>query len=214
MKVLIVDDDKVNLSLLASALRGDYDVSTALDGFSAIAQMKADEPDLVLLDVMMPDLDGMQVLRMMRDHPTLMHIPVIFVTAITAKEGEAAGLELGAVDYITKPIDLRLAKLRIRNQLELKRQRDVIAEQNEALTRRTAELEAMLARVRRLERLLSICMYCKKIRAEGDDWQAVDRYISEHTDTVFSHGICPDCFREQSAALDLMLRQPLPPREP
>jgi DNA-binding response OmpR family regulator len=205
VKILIVDDDAVNIGVLAAALRDEYEILTALDGFTAIALMKEHTPDLVLLDIMMPEIDGLQVARMMRAHETLAAMPVIFVTAIASQEGEQSGLELGAVDYLTKPVNLKLAKLRIRNQLELKRQRDLITRQNEALVSRAQELELALGRVRRLEGILSICMYCKKIRTDGDDWQQLESYISEHSDTLFSHGMCPDCSREQEQSLRLML---------
>lgn len=205
MKVLIVDDDAVNIGVLAAALRDEYEILTALDGFTAIALMKEHAPDLVLLDIMMPEIDGLQVARMMRAHDLLAAMPVIFVTAVADQEGEQAGLELGAVDYLTKPVNLKLARLRIRNQMELKRQRDEITRQNEALVTRTQALELALGRVRRLEGILSICMYCKKIRADGDDWQQLESYITEHSDTLFSHGMCPACSREQEERLQAIL---------
>lgn len=197
MNILIVDDDAVNVGVLAAALKGEYTVRTALDGYEAIRLMKEEAPDLVLLDVMMPELDGLQVCRMMRATPALADTPVIFVTALDSAEGEQAGLELGAVDYITKPVNLKLAKLRIRNQVELRRQMKVIAAQNELLTRQKGELEETLGRVRRLEGFISICMYCKRIRAEDNAWQQLERYISDHSDAIFSHGLCPDCLKQE-----------------
>ncbi len=213
MKVLIVDDDAVNIALLVGALRGNYELYTSQNGFDAIAIAKEERPDLILLDVMMPDLTGMDLCRVLRADETLSSTPVIFVTAVDSAEGEQEGLELGAVDYITKPVNLKLAKLRIRNQLELKRQRDRIAAQNAVLTRQKADLEATLVRVGRLEGLLSICMYCKKIRGGNDVWQRLEQYISEHSDARFSHGLCPDCERVEhdkiQAELVAMRRPPL-----
>lgn len=201
MKILIVDDDEINVQVLALALKDEYQVLTAYEGFTALQIMKDERPDLVLLDIMMPGIDGLEVRRQMRANEALAETPVIFVTAITGAEGEAAGLELGAVDYLTKPVNLNLAKLRIRNQLELKRQRDEIAERNALLAARTAELEEMLARVRRLEGIISICMYCKRIRSDVDEWQQLERYITEHSDAMFSHGMCPDCYARHEASL-------------
>lgn len=196
MKVLIVDDDAVSRGLLARSLKGTCAVHTAGDGHEALRLFESLAPDLVLLDVMMPDLDGLEVCRRIRAHATLADTPVIFVTAVDSPEGERAGLELGAVDYVTKPLNLALVGLRIRNQLELRLRRNVIEEQNALLARRNEELEALQGRIKHLEGVLPICMYCKSIRAEDDTWQRLERYMSEHTDARFSHGICPDCFRK------------------
>lgn len=195
MKILIVDDDPVCLALLVNALKDSYELVTAENGYDAVALAVEHTPDLILLDVMMPDLDGLQVCRLIRSDANLAETPVVFVTAVDSGHGEAQGLELGAVDYITKPINLKLAKLRIHNQMELKRQRNRIEAQNVRLTEQKAELEATLARVRRLEGILSICMHCRKIRTEENAWQQLEWYITTHTDARFSHGICPDCAR-------------------
>ncbi len=201
MKVLIVDDDPVNIGVLANALKGSYEICTALNGYDAIAQVKQESPDLVLLDVMMPDLDGLQVCRLIRAEGAYADLPIIFVTAVDSLEGEVQGLELGAVDYITKPVNLKLAKLRVRNQIELKRQRNIVKEQNALLTRQKEALEATLGRVKRLEGMISICMYCKKMRTEANVWQQLEQYLGEHSDAVFSHGLCPECFEQQKKSL-------------
>lgn len=197
MKVLVVDDDVVSLEMLVNALKGAHETRAAKDGREALRVVREWAPDLVLLDVMMPELDGLEVCRILRGDPAHADTPVMFVTAVDSSEGERSGLLLGAVDYITKPVDLRLMKLRVRNQLELRRQRQQIREQNELLQRQKAELEATLARVKRLEGVLSICMDCKKIRTENDAWQKLERYLGEHTDAVFSHGLCAECFDER-----------------
>ena len=202
MKILIVDDDPVNIGVLANALKDSYEICTAQDGYDAISLIKEQLPDLVLLDVMMPELDGLEVCRLIRSEGTFADMPIIFVTAVDSLEGEVRGLELGAVDYITKPVNISLMKLRVRNQLELRRHRNIVNEQNLLLTRQKQELEATLGRVKRLEGLISICMSCKKIRGENNAWQQVERYVSEHTDAVFSHGLCPECFEEQKKLLD------------
>ncbi|MCX7140759.1 MAG: response regulator [Proteobacteria bacterium] len=201
MKILIVDDNPVNIDLLVNALKDGYEICTALNGYDAISLVKEESPDLILLDVMMPDLDGFEVCRLIRAEGAYADIPIIFVTAIDSLEGEVRGLELGAVDYITKPVNLKLAKLRVRNQLELRRQRNIVKEQNAVLTRQKEELEATLGRLKRLEGMLSVCMSCKKIRTESNAWQQFEQYLGEHSDAVFSHGLCPECFAEQKARL-------------
>ena len=201
MKILIVDDEPVNVAVLANALKGSYAICTAQNGYEAIRMVKEEKPDLVLLDIMMPELDGLQVCRLLRAEEAYADIPIIFVTAMDSAEGEAQGLELGAVDYITKPVNLKLAKLRIRNQIELKRQQNIVKEQNALLTQQKQALEATLGRIKRLEGLISICMYCKKMRTGDNAWQQLEQYIGEHSDAVFSHGLCPECFEQEKNRL-------------
>lgn len=114
--ILIVDDAPDNLMLMSHIFRDTYRVRLAQNGVKAIAFCQSDAPpDLVLLDVMMPDMDGFEVIRRMREHPVSENIPVIFVTALDNEQGRAKGLELGAVDYVTKPFDPDTLQLRVRN---------------------------------------------------------------------------------------------------
>ena len=185
-KVLIVDDDKINISLFERALNNDYDLCSAENGETALTLMREEHPDLILLDVMMPVMSGFEVMSAMKSQPEIAEIPVIFVTALDHGESESEGLGLGAVDYIHKPFDVALTKLRIRNHVERKLQRDQLKQQK-------LDLEATLARIKRLEGIISICMYCKQIRNSEQDWQQIEVYISEHSEAQFSHGICPGC---------------------
>jgi response regulator RpfG family c-di-GMP phosphodiesterase len=185
-KILIVDDDKINISLFERALHKDYDLCSADNGETALTLMCEERPDLVLLDVMMPGMSGFEVIRAMKTLPGVAELPVIFVTALDHGESESEGLELGAVDYIHKPFDVALTKLRIRNHVERKQQRDQLKQQK-------LELEGTLARIKRLEGIISICMYCKQIRNSDQAWQQIEVYISEHSEAEFSHGICPSC---------------------
>jgi putative two-component system response regulator len=123
-RVLIVDDVKANVDVLVQALRHDYKLSVALDGESALAIARKAKPDLILLDVSMPDMDGYQVCRRLMSDEAMRDIPVILQTALSDAEDEAWGLALGAVDYITKPFNAELLRARVRNHIELKRHRD------------------------------------------------------------------------------------------
>lgn len=115
-QILIVDDAPDNLMLLSHIFKDSYRVRLAQNGAKALALCQSETPpDLVLLDVMMPDMDGFEVIQRMREHPTSENIPVIFVTALTSEEGRAKGLELGAVDYVTKPVDASTLTLRVKN---------------------------------------------------------------------------------------------------
>ena len=120
--VLVVDDQPINVQMLARKLQfAGIRVSTAFDGPEALAKVKEDAPDLILLDVMMPGMDGIEVCTRLKSDERTVNIPVIFITAKDAKESKLQGLELGAVDYITKPIDLDETLARVKTQLDMAR---------------------------------------------------------------------------------------------
>jgi len=191
--ILLVDDDQNNIQLLAAALKDEYDILTAYSGNEAISQLKHDTPDLILLDVMMPDMDGYDVCSSIKSDASFADIPVIFLTALDTLAGELLGLKLGGIDYISKPVNFDLLKMRIHNHLELKERNRLVKEQRDLLIRKNEALEAALARVKRLEGIIPICMHCYKIRCPDDSWQQFEKYISDHSDSNFSHGVCPDC---------------------
>lgn len=112
--VLIVDDSVANLSLVAGLLRSNYSVKVAKDGIKAIQLIHSEPPELILLDVMMPQLDGYEVCRLLKADEQTRHIPIIFLTSQTETENEEKGLSLGAVDYITRPINPGLLLSRVR----------------------------------------------------------------------------------------------------
>ncbi len=116
-RILIVDDDPANLQLLGAALREDYDVVVAKSGEQALKRLEQGPVDLALLDVVMPGIDGYEVLRRMKADPRYAQIPVIFVSAVNEATDTAHGRELGAVDYITKPLNLPTVQARVRTHL-------------------------------------------------------------------------------------------------
>src|SRR5690625_4260594 len=118
-KILVVDDQPINIQLLQRMLeREDMDVLTAQSGKECLEKVEAETPDIILLDVMMPGMDGLEVCRQLKQNEMTKSIPVIFISARTSKEGRLAGLASGAVDYITKPIDLDETLARIQTQLQ------------------------------------------------------------------------------------------------
>ncbi len=146
--ILVVDDTPANLSLMTGLLRDEYKVKAAIDGEKAlrIAQARP-APDLILLDIMMPGVDGHEVCRRLKADPATRDIPVIFLTARSGVEDEKLGLDLGAVDYITKPISPPIVMARVRNHLVLKASADFLRDKAEFLERevgkRTAEVVAI-----------------------------------------------------------------------
>jgi putative two-component system response regulator len=132
--ILIVDDNPENLSVLGELLQPTYRVRAANTGERALQLAELEpRPGLILLDVMMPEMDGYEVLRRLRAAPATRDIPVIFVTALDTSDDEAHGLALGAVDYITKPIRPAIVLARVRTQLELKRVHDQLNQHNQSL---------------------------------------------------------------------------------
>ena len=117
-RILAIDDTPANLITLGSALEGEFDVQFATAGAIGVALALRNPPDLILLDVMMPEMDGFEVCRRLKRHPLLQHIPVVFLTALNDPASECEGLALGAADYITKPINVETAHRRICNLLE------------------------------------------------------------------------------------------------
>ncbi|MBK8957316.1 MAG: two-component system response regulator [Proteobacteria bacterium] len=137
--ILVVDDTPDNLSILGELLKPHFHVRVANSGARALAAVRTEpRPALILLDIMMPELDGYEVLRRLKSNPATSDIPVIFVTALNATEDESRGLALGAVDYITKPVRPAIVLARIRCQLELKEARDRLSDQNAWLEREVA----------------------------------------------------------------------------
>ncbi|BCS97353.1 hybrid sensor histidine kinase/response regulator [Desulfoluna limicola] len=124
MTVLIVDDMPTNIKILGETLRKDYDISFARSGTKALEMIAEHLPDLILLDIMMPGIDGYEVLRRIKENPDHSHIPVIFISARDDEKDETYGLEMGAVDYITKPFRPAVVRARVRTHMELKMHRD------------------------------------------------------------------------------------------
>ncbi|WP_184200122.1 response regulator [Chitinimonas taiwanensis] len=146
--LLVVDDTPDNLSLMSGLLRGDYKVKLAHNGERALQIALGDAPpDLILLDIMMPEMDGYEVLRRLQADPRGRYIPVIFLTAMNAAEDEKIGLDLGAVDYISKPINPAIVLARVHNHLQLKLARDFLQNQNafleQEVAKRTREVVAI-----------------------------------------------------------------------
>jgi len=199
MRVLIAEDDFVSRRLLERSLQNwGYEVIATENGAAAWAVLESpDPPHLVILDWMMPEMDGPQVCRLIRDSKRETYIYVILLTAKGGKEDIASGLEAGADDYITKPFDQQELRARL-----LVGERVLALEQQ--LSTKVKDLEKALNEVRQLKELLPICMYCKRVRDDQDYWHQIESYIHTHTGADFTHGICPDCFTKLSDQLATM----------
>jgi sigma-B regulation protein RsbU (phosphoserine phosphatase) len=121
-RILIVDDERLNINVLADLLKTSYRISAAINGQQALKLAHSDDPpDLILLDVMMPEIDGYEVCRQLKADEATRDIPIIFVTAMGQESDETKGLALGAADYITKPISPAIVEARVRTQIERKK---------------------------------------------------------------------------------------------
>ncbi|GGF12784.1 hypothetical protein GCM10011611_18050 [Aliidongia dinghuensis] len=125
-RILIVDDAPANIEVLDHALGAEYEILFAMDGETALRLAVDEEPDLILLDVVMRGLDGYEVCARLKADPRTQDIPVIFISGLAEESDEARGLEVGAIDYIRKPFSLPIIQARVRNHLQLKRNRDML----------------------------------------------------------------------------------------
>lgn len=185
--ILIVDDTPKNLGVLFDYLdTAGYRVLVNTQGQSALSTAAQVMPDLVLLDVQMPGMDGYEVCRALKDNERTRHIPVIFVSALNEVFDKVRAFEAGGVDYITKPFQVEEVSARVHTHLVLQRLQRELQDRNK-------ELEEALGKVRVLSGLIPICANCKKVRDDQGYWTQVEVYIRDHSDADFSHGICPDC---------------------
>jgi phosphoserine phosphatase RsbU/P len=202
-----VDDVPKNIQVLGNILRQEgYSIDFATSGKQALTMAQTDLYDLILLDVMMPDMDGFEVCRRLQELPEGKGIPVIFLTAKTEGDDILKGFQMGALDYVTKPFNSPELIARVHTHLELKKARDKIlqtsrehADRNDELSRLNQELQTALREINTLHGILPICSCCKKIRKEGaspssqDSWVVLEDYIHAHTEAQFTHSICPEC---------------------
>lgn len=145
-KILIVDDDERNLRLMSAILKNyDYSFETAKNGLEALEKTKEFNPDLIFLDVMMPEMNGYEACERLKQDPETQHIPVVMVTALTEKESRIKGLEAGANDFLTKPVDSTELMVRTKNLLRVKEFEDFLKHHNELLD---AEVKKKTAQLR------------------------------------------------------------------
>jgi len=174
-RILIIDDEAVNLKLLGEILKEDYELAFAKSGEEALSLVK-NLPQLILMDIMMPGMDGYELLRLIKtgtDHP---EVPVIFISAMNEATDEIKGLQLGAVDYVSKPVNPAILKLRVKTQLDLVAARNALALQNESLEQqvhdRTRDIEE--SQIEMVKRMGLLAEY--RDPETGDHIERMSRY--------------------------------------
>jgi sigma-B regulation protein RsbU (phosphoserine phosphatase) len=206
-RLLIVDDMPVNIKMLGNSLQHEgYQIFFAVSGEEALELATRHKIDLILLDIMMPGMDGYQVCRALKLKERAKDIPVVFLTSKTEKEDIVRGFEAGGVDYITKPFNAAELSARVRTHLELRRGRQFLASQaeelawvNQRLLQKNQRLQQAIDQIETLKKLLPVCAVCKKIRLTGADggqqpkWISLEAYLHLHTAADVTHCVCPEC---------------------
>jgi DNA-binding response OmpR family regulator len=199
MNILIAEDDDLSRLLLQSLLtKWGYTVTSACDGDEAWKILcEPDHPQLLLLDWMMPGIEGPEIVRRLRKRSLEKTYYSIIITSRSDMDSAASALNAGADDFIYKPFDNNELHARVSvgyrtNSLQM------------ANSEHIRDLSQALARMRQLEGIIPICSYCKKIRDDQNSWQQLETYISEHSEALFSHGVCPDCLERQLTIIENM----------
>ena len=185
MNILIAEDDVVSRRILQKTLENlGHTITACENGEAAWTAYQTGDFRLIVSDWMMPEMDGLELCRKIRSLKRHEYNYVILLTAKTGKENFMEGMEAGADDYLTKPVDL--AELKVRLEAA---QRILGLEYQ--VKDNTARILRLQTDVQNLRRILPICAWCKKIRDDRQLWHSVEEYISTHSDVDFSHAICP-----------------------
>lgn len=172
-----------------------FEIIAVDNGIKAIEILKGENaPCFAILDWMMPGKDGTDVCRWVREQKSGQLVYIILLTAKTEKQDIVNGLSAGADDYITKPFDKSELFQRVKAG-------ERIVRLETDLQIKINELEDAFHNIKQLQKILPICAWCKKIRDGDEYWHSVEDYISSHTETDFTHGICPECLEKQKATM-------------
>ncbi len=192
MLVLIADDDAISLQMLQALLpKWGFASISACDGNKAWRVLsEPDAPRIAILDWNMPGIDGVEVCRRVRN---VLRDDTVYLMLLTAREAKAdivTALDAGANDYLTKPFnsDELCARLRVGQRM---------VELQQMLKLRVADLQAALAQIHRLEGLLPMCAKCRRIRDQESTWMPLESYLHRYSDARITHGLCPECLKEE-----------------
>ena len=190
--ILIVDDALPNIRFLSQTLaQHGYKIRATRSGELALEAVHNSAPDLILLDILMPEMNGYEVCRRLKAEASTQHIPVIFLSALDAVEDKVKAFSAGGVDYIPKPFQVEEVLARVETHLALRELQKNLQFQN-------IELQNALDNIKTLSSLLTICSSCKKIRGDNGSWLKIEKYFKEHANADCSHVICPDCAKKMN----------------
>lgn len=202
LKLLVVDDQPINIQVMYQIFGADYQVFMATSGAQALDICQKNCPDLILLDVVMPGMDGFEVCAQLKAHPETKEVPVIFLTAVNDGDQETQGLELGAVDFITKPVNPAVVKARVKTHLTLKQQTDIM--------RQLAFLDGLTGVYNR--RYFDQQFGVEKARAQRNftplSLILLDIDYFKRFNDEYGHPAGDECLRQVAAVLKNCLRRP------
>ena len=202
MTILIVDDShhvhiQMQAFLSSVGLNQLRFAVSAEEAFGILGLAGAPPPalaiDLILMDINLENLDGIEATRQIKADERFLDVPVIMVTGDTSTESLRAAFDAGAVDYITKPIRKVELVARVTSLLRLRQEIESRKAREREKEKLIAELEEALNSIKTLRGLIPICASCKKIRDDGGYWKQIESYIRDHSEAEFSHGYCPEC---------------------
>ncbi|WP_348944065.1 diguanylate cyclase [Chitinibacter sp. FCG-7] len=201
--ILVVDDQMANIEALGELLADQYDVHFALSGQAALAQVAKSKPDLILLDIMMPDMDGYAVCRQLQSQLETADIPVMFITALATPDEETRGLDAGAVDYIVKPFNPTIVRARVRNHLAFKHAKDQLR-----LLAQTDGLTGLANRRYLFERLQAELERVREQAAQPFSLILIDVDHFKHYNDSQGHVAGDLCLQRVAGVLKAELRNP------
>lgn len=188
--ILVIDDMPNNLRILDLLLTdAGYQTRLIPSGQLALTSIKNEIPDLILLDIRMPGMDGFEVCNKIKEIPGCESVPIIFISALSETEDKVKAFKSGGVDYIIKPFQTEEVLARVRTHLKIHKLQNSLELKNH-------DLETAIEKIKTLSGLLPICSNCKKIRDDSGYWEQIESYIGTHSEAEFSHSICPECIRE------------------
>lgn len=195
--ILVVDDDEAGRYATSRILRQmGFAVKEASTGAEAL-RISMEKPDLVVLDINLPDMSGLEVCKRIKASPVTKTIPVLHLSATYIDtKSRVTGLDSGADGYLIHPVESEELVATINALLRMKRAEELASKAIEERDRTIKQLGEALLQVKTLRALLPICMHCRKIRDDQGYWQQIEAYFSKHTETQFSHGICEDCLKK------------------
>jgi len=180
-RVLIVDDSPIQLKVAISIIEQQgIEVTTASSGHEALDLIRSDPPDLILLDIVMPEMDGFEVCNRIKSSPNHADIPILFLTGRDSSKDTIRAFDVGGSDYVKKPVNPPELLARIKTHLKL--------------GNTIGELKEAMEQVQMLSGLLRICSYCKSIKDE-ERWVSLEDYLATNSDARLTHSICPKCIK-------------------
>lgn len=207
-KVLVIDDTEFNIDVIVGTLEDLYDVRVAMSGKDALQLVEIDPPDIILLDIAMPQMDGFEVCRRIKTIPIAKDIPIIFVSANNHLESKMKAFELGGVDYIVKPFDIKEIQIRVKTQLELKYSKEILSNENHNLDKlvRIKTNELLLMRSAIIQTLATLAEL--RDDSTGHHILRTQHYVHILADYMLSHKIYSDVLTIESAE-NIILASPL-----